>query len=52
VFLEAGVVHASFNDASEPAELQIAIGPSIGGETGYGIEDVSGQAPWNGLRSR
>ncbi len=51
VLLEAGVVHASFNDESEPAELQVVIAPSIGGETGYGIEDVSGQAPWNGLRS-
>lgn len=52
VFLEAGVVHASFNDESEPAELQIAIGPSIGGDTGYGIEDVSGEPPWSGLRVR
>ena len=51
VLLEAGVVHASFNDESEPAELQVVIAPSIGGETGYGIEDVSGEAPWNGLRS-
>jgi quercetin dioxygenase-like cupin family protein len=51
VFLEAGVVHASFNDESEPAELQVVIAPSIGGDTGYGIEDVSGEAPWNGLRS-
>jgi quercetin dioxygenase-like cupin family protein len=52
VFLDAGVVHASFNDSAEPAELQIAISPSIGGETGYGIEDVSGQEPWSGLRPR
>jgi quercetin dioxygenase-like cupin family protein len=52
VFLDAGVVHASFNDADEPAELQVVIGPSIGGETGYGIEDVSAQEPWRGLRAR
>lgn len=51
VFLDAGVVHASFNDADEPAELQVAIGPSTGGETGYGIEDVSAQEPWRSLRS-
>lgn len=52
VFLAAGVVHASFNDSDEPAELQVMIGPSIGGETGYGIEDMSGQEPWRGLRPR
>ena len=50
VFVGAGVVHASFNDGSEPAELQIAISPSIGGETGYGIEDVSASEPWSALR--
>ena len=27
VFVGAGVVHASFNDSAEPAELQIAIAP-------------------------
>ena len=52
VFLDAGVVHASFNDGDEPAELQVAIAPSIGGETGYDLEDVSGQQPWSSLRSR
>ena len=52
VFVAAGVVHASFNDGSEPAELQIAIGPSIGGETGYGLEDVSSEEPWASLRPR
>jgi quercetin dioxygenase-like cupin family protein len=52
VFLDAGVVHASFNDGSEDAELQVAIAPSIGGDTGYELEDVSGQEPWSSLRSR
>jgi quercetin dioxygenase-like cupin family protein len=52
VFLAAGVVHASFNDSDEPAELQVMIGPSMGGETGYGIDDVSDQEPWRGLRPR
>lgn len=52
VFLDSGVVHASFNDSDEPAELQVMIGPSIGGETGYGIEDVSDEEPWSGLRPR
>lgn len=52
VFLDAGVVHASFNDSDSAAELQVMIGPSIGGETGYGLDDVSDQEPWRGLRPR
>ena len=28
------------------------IGPSLGGDTGYGLEDVSGEEPWASLRSR
>jgi quercetin dioxygenase-like cupin family protein len=50
VFLEAGIIHASLNRGTEPARLQIAIGPSIGGETGYGLVDVSDQEPWSSLR--
>jgi quercetin dioxygenase-like cupin family protein len=51
VFLDEGVVHASFNDGAETAHLQVVIGPSLGGETGYGLEDVSGEEPWASLRS-
>src|SRR3954451_20978677 len=37
VYLDEGVVHASFNDGSEPAHLQVVIGPSMASEpTGYG----------------
>jgi quercetin dioxygenase-like cupin family protein len=50
VFLDADVVHASFNDGNETAYLQVVIGPSLGGETGYGLEDVSGEEPWASLR--
>jgi quercetin dioxygenase-like cupin family protein len=50
VFLEDGVVHASYNDGDETAYLQVVIGPSLGGETGYGLEDVSGEEPWSSLR--
>ena len=32
------------------AHLQVVIGPSLGGETGYGLEDVSGEEPWASLR--
>jgi quercetin dioxygenase-like cupin family protein len=35
----------------ETAHLQVVIGPSLGGETGYGLEDVSGEEPWASLRS-
>jgi quercetin dioxygenase-like cupin family protein len=52
VFVPEGAVHASFNDAEETAYLQVVIAPSLGGETGYGLEDVSGEEPWASLRSR
>jgi quercetin dioxygenase-like cupin family protein len=50
VYLDEGVVHASFNEGGETAHLQVVIGPSIGGDTGYGLEDVSGEEPWASLR--
>jgi quercetin dioxygenase-like cupin family protein len=50
VYVDEGVVHASFNEGGERAQLQVVIGPSIGGETGYGLEDVSGEEPWASLR--
>jgi quercetin dioxygenase-like cupin family protein len=49
IFIDAGVVHASFNVSSAPARLLVAIGPCAG-ETGYIVEDVAGEAPWNRLR--
>jgi quercetin dioxygenase-like cupin family protein len=52
VFLDEGVVHASFNDGSETAHLQVVIGPSLASEpTGYGLEDVSAEEPWASARS-
>jgi len=51
VYLDEGVVHASFNDGDETAELQVVIGPSLGGDTGYGLEDVSGEEPWISVRA-
>jgi quercetin dioxygenase-like cupin family protein len=51
VYLDEGVVHASFNDGSETAHLQVVIGPSLASEaTGYGLEDVSGNEPWASVR--
>jgi quercetin dioxygenase-like cupin family protein len=52
VYLDEGVVHASFNDAGETALLQVVIGPSIGGDTGYGLEDVSAEEPWSSVRAQ
>jgi len=49
VYLDAGVVHASYNDGNETAHLQVVIGPSLGGG-GYGLVDVSGEEPWASIR--
>jgi len=51
-FVPEGVVHASFNDGDETASLQVVIAPSLGGETGYGLEDVADSEPWASLRQR
>jgi len=50
VFVPEGTVHASFNDTDQMAFLQVVISPSLGGETGYGLEDVAGEEPWASLR--
>jgi quercetin dioxygenase-like cupin family protein len=50
VFVPEGVVHASFNDDADTAYLQVVISPSLGGETGYGLEEVADQEPWSSLR--
>ena len=49
VYIDAGVVHASFNDGDETAQLQVVIGPSLG-EGGYDLVDVAGDEPWSSLR--
>jgi quercetin dioxygenase-like cupin family protein len=50
VYIDEDVVHASFNTGGEPAELQVVLGPAVG-EGGYELVDVSGEEPWNTLRS-
>lgn len=52
VFIEADVIHASFNESSEPALLQVIIAPSLREGSGYDLVDVSGEEPWASLRSR
>ena len=49
VYIDDGVVHASYNDGGETAHLQVVIGPSLG-EGGYGLEDVSSEQPWASVR--
>lgn len=51
VFVPEGTVHASFNDGEDTAYLQVVISPSLGGETGYGVEEVGDQEPWASLRA-
>ena len=52
VFIEADLVHASFNEGDETALLQVIIAPSLREGTGYGLVDVSGEEPWASLRDR
>lgn len=50
VYIDPGVVHASFNDGAEMAYLQVVIGPALG-EGGYYVEDVAAEEPWSTLRA-
>jgi quercetin dioxygenase-like cupin family protein len=50
VFMPAGVVHATFNVSAEDARVIAILGPCVG-EMGTEQVDVSGEAPWSGLRS-
>ena len=49
VFLDADVVHATYNDSNEPAKLMVTLGPCVG-EDGYELVDVADQEPWKSLR--
>jgi len=52
VYVDADVVHASFNVGEATAHLQVVISPSLGEGSGYGLVDVSAQEPWTSLRRR
>ena len=47
-FIPAGMVHASFNAGESDARLVAIFGPSVG--EGFDTVDMSGKAPWKGLR--
>ncbi len=49
VYIDANVVHASFNIGEGAAKLLAILGPCVG-EIGYEIEEVADQPPWNNLR--
>jgi len=48
-FVPADMVHASFNVGSGEAKIIAILGPCVGAG-GYELVDVSGEAPWKGLR--
>lgn len=50
VFIPKNTVHGSFNASSQNSRLLAILGPSIGRQ-GYETEDVSGESPWNTLRT-
>ncbi len=49
VYIDREVVHGSFNESEETAELQVVLAPASG-EGGYELVDVSGEEPWASLR--
>lgn len=49
VYIDADVVHASFNVGSEPALFIAILGPCVG-EQGYEVVEMANEAPWNQLR--
>lgn len=49
IFIDADIVHASFNEGDVPAKLMVTLGPCVG-EGGYEVVEVADQAPWKGLR--
>jgi quercetin dioxygenase-like cupin family protein len=50
VLIPTDVVHASFNAGAGNAKVLAIIGPSVNADSGYEVEEVAGQEPWNGLR--
>ena len=50
VYIDADVIHASFNVGQETARLTVTLGPSAG-DGGYESVEVAGEEPWASLRS-
>jgi quercetin dioxygenase-like cupin family protein len=49
VYLDADVVHASFNVGDDTVHMQVVLAPSLGDE-GYQLVDVASEQPWASLR--
>ena len=50
VYIDKDVVHGSYNDFEEPAELQVVLAPAIG-DGGYVAVPVADEQPWASLRA-
>jgi quercetin dioxygenase-like cupin family protein len=50
VYVDRDVVHGSYNDFGEMAELQVVLAPASG-PGGYELVDVAGEEPWSSLRN-
>jgi quercetin dioxygenase-like cupin family protein len=49
IYIDEDVVHGSFYEFGETAELVVMLAPPAG-EGGYDLVDVSGEEPWASLR--
>jgi quercetin dioxygenase-like cupin family protein len=49
VYIDKDVVHGSYNDFDEPAQLAVVLAPAIG-DGGYVAVDVSAEEPWASAR--
>jgi quercetin dioxygenase-like cupin family protein len=49
VYIDKDVVHGSYNDFEEPAQLAVVLAPAIG-DGGYVAVDVSSEEPWASAR--
>ncbi len=49
VYIDADIVHASFNVGTEPAHFIAILGPCAG-EQGYEVVEMADEAPWDALR--
>jgi quercetin dioxygenase-like cupin family protein len=49
VYIDKDVVHGSYNDFDEPAQLAVVLAPAVT-DGGYVAVDVSAEEPWASLR--
>ena len=49
VYIDKDVVHGSYNDFDEPAQLAVVLAPAVG-DGGYVAIDVSIEEPWASAR--